>query len=212
MVATWQRLAYVTLGSAGDVLDTANDSSFSGNDFEGKKHLKVHIFTVADGGNTNHAIRYNGLTTSILAYRRNQNGGSDATPEANQSSDPCISASLSSDTMNTFAVGNIINILDKEKMQTWDTVFGENEASNSPERREGVNKMTTTDAQITRISVTNDVSGSNYGVGSSITVWGADDQPSTPFYPNIPNGAIFEESDTGKHYMFDGTDTWNEMT
>ena len=30
-------------------------------------------------------------------------------------------------------------------------------------------------------------------------------------YPNLPNGTIFEESDTGKHYMFDGTDTWNEM-
>jgi len=34
---------------------------------------------------------------------------------------------------------------------------------------------------------------------------------STTAYPNLPNGAIFEESDTGKHYMFDGTDTWNEM-
>jgi hypothetical protein len=31
-------------------------------------------------------------------------------------------------------------------------------------------------------------------------------------YPNLPNGAIFEESDgTGKHYMWDGTNTWNEM-
>ena len=29
--------------------------------------------------------------------------------------------------------------------------------------------------------------------------------------PNIPSGSIFEESDTGKHYMFDGTDTWNEV-
>ena len=29
---------------------------------------------------------------------------------------------------------------------------------------------------------------------------------------NLPNGTIFEESDTGKHYMFDGTDTWNEIT
>ena len=28
---------------------------------------------------------------------------------------------------------------------------------------------------------------------------------------NLPNGAIFEESDTGKHYMFDGSQTWNEM-
>ena len=31
-------------------------------------------------------------------------------------------------------------------------------------------------------------------------------------YPSLPNGAIFEESDTGKIYMFDGTDTWNEVT
>ena len=31
-------------------------------------------------------------------------------------------------------------------------------------------------------------------------------------YPNLTNGAIFEESDTGKHYMFDGTSAWNEIT
>jgi len=31
-------------------------------------------------------------------------------------------------------------------------------------------------------------------------------------YPNLSNGTIFEESDTGKHYMFDGTSTWNEIT
>jgi len=31
-------------------------------------------------------------------------------------------------------------------------------------------------------------------------------------YPNLSNGTIFEESDTGKHYMFDGTSTWNEMS
>jgi len=27
-----------------------------------------------------------------------------------------------------------------------------------------------------------------------------------------PNGTIFEESDTGTHYMWNGTDTWNEIT
>ena len=31
-------------------------------------------------------------------------------------------------------------------------------------------------------------------------------------HPNLTNGTMFEESDTGKHYMFDGTSTWNEMT
>jgi len=34
----------------------------------------------------------------------------------------------------------------------------------------------------------------------------------TNSYPNLSNGTLFEESDTGKHYMFDGTDTWNEMS
>jgi hypothetical protein len=29
---------------------------------------------------------------------------------------------------------------------------------------------------------------------------------------NLETGTIFEESDTGKHYMFDGTSTWNEVT
>jgi len=30
---------------------------------------------------------------------------------------------------------------------------------------------------------------------------------------NLPNGTIFEESDgTGKHYMWDGTSAWNEVT
>jgi len=31
-------------------------------------------------------------------------------------------------------------------------------------------------------------------------------------FPNLTNGTIFEESDTGKHYMFDGTSAWNEIT
>ena len=31
-------------------------------------------------------------------------------------------------------------------------------------------------------------------------------------HPNLTNGTIFEETDTGTHYMWDGTDTWNEVT
>ena len=33
----------------------------------------------------------------------------------------------------------------------------------------------------------------------------------TPVYPNLPNGATFLTSDTNKLYMWDGTDTWNEV-
>jgi len=33
----------------------------------------------------------------------------------------------------------------------------------------------------------------------------------TAVYPNLPNGTIFNETDTYKYFMFDGTDTWNQM-
>ena len=35
--------------------------------------------------------------------------------------------------------------------------------------------------------------------------------PATNTLPNLPNGATFLTSDTNKLYMFDGTDTWNEV-
>ena len=50
------------------------------------------------------------------------------------------------------------------------------------------------------------------GKVTNIKVFNNTDNVTTQTQPNLPNGAIFEESDTGKHYMFDGTDTWNEMT
>ena len=52
--------------------------------------------------------------------------------------------------------------------------------------------------------------GSSVGTIDDIKFYNGVTSPST--YPNLPNGEIFEESDTGKHYMFDGTDTWNEVT
>ena len=37
-------------------------------------------------------------------------------------------------------------------------------------------------------------------------------QDPLPISTNLTNGTIFEESDTGKHYMFDGTSAWNEVS
>jgi len=33
----------------------------------------------------------------------------------------------------------------------------------------------------------------------------------TTVYPNLPNGSVFITSDTNVHYMWNGTDTWNEV-
>ena len=75
---------------------------------------------------------------------------------------------------------------------------------------ETIVKVNHTADYLIRVKVNDSVA--NFAVGSTITVWGADDASSSTAYPNIPNGALFEESDTGKHYVFDGSQTWNEVT
>ena len=64
--------------------------------------------------------------------------------------------------------------------------------------------------QIRKIQLWTGDDSDAWSSGTKIIVWGATETSYT--YPNLPNGAIFEESDTGKHYMFDGTSAWNEMT
>jgi len=57
-------------------------------------------------------------------------------------------------------------------------------------------------------------SGNNYNNVSIkwFKFWNGVTTATATSYPNLTNGTIFEESDTGKHYMFDGTSTWNEVT
>jgi len=45
----------------------------------------------------------------------------------------------------------------------------------------------------------------------TITANNSGDTPTEKTTYQEPSGFIFEESDTGKHYMFDGTQTWNEL-
>ena len=50
-----------------------------------------------------------------------------------------------------------------------------------------------------------------YWDGSDTTLTVPNQAVPTYSYPDLVNGTVFEESDTGKHYMFDGTSAWNEV-
>jgi hypothetical protein len=53
--------------------------------------------------------------------------------------------------------------------------------------------------------------GANNNSFDNLKIWnGVTSVPAT-VYPNLPNGTIFNETDTYKYFMFDGTDTWNQM-
>ena len=64
--------------------------------------------------------------------------------------------------------------------------------------------------QITSVQLYN--TGGNWTSGSKMLVYGNVDDATTYTYPNLPNGAIFEDTTDGNHYMWNGTDTWNEVT
>ena len=56
----------------------------------------------------------------------------------------------------------------------------------------------------------NDSSGNGYnGTATGATI--STSVFKTAIYPNLPNGSVFITSDTNVHYMWNGTDTWNEV-
>ena len=209
MASTWQKLAYVTNGSSTSttMLDTANDSSFSGDDFEEKKHLKILIQIRKSSSGNNLTGRFgnsSGINTSTYNWLYNSNGGQDAV--GSHSNYARVGGhSSSSDGLYSIEIPANINGEDKLCISHW--MQGYTSGANRVE----VCFRSSISAPITRMQVSLEFASSNIGAYSSITVLGADDAPTTPVYPNLVNGTIFEESDTGKHYMFDGTSTWNEM-
>jgi hypothetical protein len=208
MASSWERLATVTLGSTGDTLTSGA--------FTAKKYLKFeYMITDGDVGNgCNDNIHFNDETDDgNYSMRRNFNNGNESTFDGtNPSGGNGFYYGTVDASPTYYASGVIVNVSDKEKLGVLHGVAsGTAGAGNAPSlRRENAFKWSNTSVQITKITLTNTLTGS-YGIGSTLTVWGADDQPSTPFYPNLPNGTIFEQSDDGKHYMFDGTSAWNEM-
>jgi len=105
---------------------------------------------------------------------------------------------------------NITNISNKEKLVISDQVASEaTGAGNAPRRSEAVTKWTNTSAQITSIQLINNASG-DFAVGSYITVLGASGDVVND---TTPDSSIFEESDTGKHYIWNATsNSWTEIS
>jgi hypothetical protein len=202
MASSWERL-YTSTAGAGGLYEF--DTGVSG--ITAKEHLKVVIHIVKNSTNENTiAIRFNGdSTANQYPIRRATDGAGDST----LTNYTYLYQGYGGTNVDRFLVMNIINIAGKEKLVRMEQTL----SSNS--RTEIAGKWVTTAGQITDIQCHGissfDTTYVPFGEGSSMTIYGADDDVLSYTYPNIPNGAIFEESDTGKHYMFDGSQTWNEM-
>ena len=51
----------------------------------------------------------------------------------------------------------------------------------------------------------------NASAGAGDPTFATAGSPVTSTYPSLPNGTIYNEIDAYKYFMFDGTDTWNQM-
>ena len=201
MASSWERLASVTLPSTGDTLDSGT--------FTAKKHLHVECYSEATGGAIQSNIRFNGTGSSDndYVYRHSGNGGSDATRVSRNDIEPYQAANIATGT-SQYVVLDIINIDGQEKLITGNTTKQNTAgAGTAPDRREFVGKYVTTSGQITSIQFVNNGGDSgDFSTNSTVTVWGADDQPSTAHdkstITNVPAGTRYEEVDTRKIFRW----------
>ena len=199
MAGGWKRL--------GHTQNAGVDSNIIVDNIPVADYLKVQITFGGVSASSACRIRFNDdATSNIYRYRNYNNGGMD-TGSAN-AWNPQNHNGTDNDSWILFDIF-IDNHSGKYKLcESICTFQSSAGAGTYPIVTQNWCKWANTD-QISKIDVTNDLTQDMQAL-SSVTVWGAVDGTTT--YPYLSNGAIFEESDTGKHYMFDGTSTWNEIT
>ena len=192
----WALLGSTTLTSAADVITVSG--------FTAKEHLVVQVKGIGTGGTINCNFTFNSDTGNNYAIRESVNGGSDSTNHSQANTDNLTGTV----TGNVYAVVTITNISNKEKLFLSEGMEVASGAGNAPERKELVGKWANTSSSITQIKANNGGSGS-YDTGSYITVFGATGDTVTD---TTDNNSIFEENDTGKHYIWNATsDSWTEI-
>ena len=210
-MASWVKLADVTNGSAHHELDTgdwANPDNY--------RYLYMQFWT--SGTNSSGAdlhCQFNGDTSSSnYQYRWARTIATSMTDNSNATYDNIQLENADYDD-GCFVTAHIVN--NKTTLKTLISksvkIGGSATASTLPNCMETSGKWRNNSTSIKSIKVTTKQSNGtkDFNANSRLIVWGSDDT-GTATYPNLPNGALFEESDTGKIYMWDGTSAWNEMT
>ena len=196
MAGSWRRLGSTTLTSAGDTITVDG--------FDATEFLMVVIHAPASGQLDMCYLRFNNDSGSNYSVSKANNGGS-------QDSNNSITGILwqtNSGTYEQYAVFRIYNKTSAEKLVLLDQMETATGAGNAPQRKELSGKWANTAAQITRVDAVNGGSG-DFAVGSKVTVFGGSGDTVTD---TTDDGSIFEESDTGKHYIWNATsDSWTEI-
>ena len=178
---SWKELDRVTLGSAGDVLDTGT--------FAAKDNLMI-LLHITGTTAPYPILTFNNDTGSNYAIRFSNNGANDGSNHSQAGLDHSTGGTVQLDHFATFTIRNIGS---EEKLVIGHTVEQEaTGAGTAPNRKEIVGKWANTANQITRVELTNSRSGHDFASGSEMVILGCDD----------------DEADSGTNFWQElGTDT-----
>ena len=181
--------------------------------------LKIIIDVVAPtSGDCVPSVQFNGIRAEQYPIKRNSPSGSPTSTDDGFSTTYYANYAGYGGDAKRLCTYDITNHAGHEKLITWQQII----SGSSAYMNFGCGKFCGTSgnpsASITSIQIyswnvsTVDGSGTqSWGEGTKITVFGAGDGTVTNTYPDLPNGTIFITSDTNVHYMWNGTDTWNEV-
>tara|TARA_B100000949_G_scaffold109538_1_gene97042 strand:- start:2033 stop:2641 length:609 start_codon:yes stop_codon:yes gene_type:complete len=163
--------------------------------------LHIILNTADNNDNNNYEFMFNGDHTSKYT---DGTVGNDGSPDGTQGGRS--DSRLASSTMNSknFVTLDIINKTGHPKIVM--SHFSDNLNS----KGDGHSKYAVS-AKALSLQLLSEGSSQAILAGGTYAVYGATDNTTTYTYPNLTNGTLFEESDTGKIYMWDGTNTWNEV-
>lgn len=200
MAGSWIRLAHVKLASANATIDTANDSSFSGNDFGAYDKLHVEFYTQSDANDHYCTMRFNADNSSNrYSYQKNADF---EVPDGNANVDAPHN-DVYVHTRNSFNVMDIDNKAGKEKLALLRNIGCTTGKTNPPAYRQYASKWVETTNQITRISVHQGNGSNTFDVGSYITVFGHSDDvisDEKDSLNSVPANTRYEEVDTRRIY------------
>ena len=189
----WSKAGYDTLDSAGDNIDVSPTNSV---------FYQVLFHTINSNSNTmDHSWRLNSDADPDYSQRRSIDGAGDGLAV-----DQTDIEAGTNHVSPSFSVGYWCNIATEEQLfMGWETSQNTAGAGTAPNSWEGVGKYDETTIVINKFDLRDNQSGS-YDTGSNVSVLGSDAVSSW----TLQDGAIFEETDTNKHYLLDDG-TWTEL-
>lgn len=157
----WKEVGRTTLGSTGDTISVTS--------LPDKRYYMV-LSDVKASGFIIYNSRFNSDTGNNYAFRKSNNGGTDATTASTSAIDQTDSGAQDA----SFVVGYFANKSDKEKLWQGHTVENSSTgAGNAPSRVEAVGKWANTSNAVSSYQAYNSHSG-DYASGSEVVVLGYD--------------------------------------